>query len=177
MCFKFLASQSLNIMKKKSFISLRLFLISGLNGINSINGDFRINIIVTDIKRKDAKSRSNLRNADDLKFNYIDKKKIKWLQMFPVSHALIFTLLYFVLLHMLMISLKPPFSCWDASPHLQCCRMECCQKQTDDLKKKCKPFIQLSEHVACHLCATLPHGQCLTVPDSHPTLASHRTWP
>lgn len=42
--------------------------------------------------------------------------------MFAMSHALSFTLC-FVLLHMLMISLKPPFSCCDALPHLQYCRI------------------------------------------------------
>lgn len=74
-------------------------------------------------------------------------------------------------------ALRPPFSCWDPLPHLQHCRTGCCQKQTGELKKELKPFIQLSEHIACHLCATFPHGQCLAVPDSHPAPANHRTWP
>lgn len=52
-------------------------------------------------------------------------------------------------------------------PHLQYRRIEFCQKQTDELKKERKPFIQLSEHIACHLWASFPHGQCLAVLDSH----------
>lgn len=52
-------------------------------------------------------------------------------------------------------------------PHLQYRRIEFCQKQTDEQKKERKPFIQLSEHIACHLWASFPHGQRLAVLDSH----------
>ena len=99
-------------------------------------------------------------------------------QLSAVYHDLTFTLRCFVLLHMKkMIALKPPVSCWDPIPHLQHCRTECYQKQTDELKKERKPFIQLSERVACHLCATFPHGQRLAAADSHPAPANIRTWP
>lgn len=107
----------------------------------------------------------------------LNSGKVHCLQMFPMYHGLTFTLQCFVLFHMKMIALKPLFSCLDPLPHLHYCRTECCQKQTDELKKERKPFIQLSEHIACHLCATFPHGQCLAAPDSHPAPANHRTWP
>lgn len=87
------------------------------------------------------------------------------------------TLRCFVLLHMKKIALKPPFSCWDPLPHLQYCRTECYQKQTDELKKERKPFIQLSVHIACHLCATFSYGPWLAASNSHPAPANHRTWP
>ena len=82
-----------------------------------------------------------------------------------------------LLLHVKTIALKPPFHAGDPLPHPQHCRTECCQKQAGEPEKERKPFIQLSEHIACHLCATFPHGQCLAVPDSHPAPANHRTWP
>lgn len=74
--------------------------------------------------------------------------------MFLMYHDLTFTLRCFVLFHMQIITLKSPFSCWDPLPHPQCCRTECYQKHSDELKNERKPFIQLSEHIACHLCAT-----------------------
>lgn len=115
-----------------------------------------------------------MKSAADLKFWQLpiplpaNVSNVSWLT---------FTLQCFVLLHMKMIALKPPFSCWDPLPHLQHSRTECYREQTDELKKERKPFIQLSEHIACHLCATFPHGQCLAAPDSHPAPANHRTWP
>lgn len=73
--------------------------------------------------------------------------------------------------------LRHPIHTGTPLPHLQHCRTECCQKQTDEQTKELKPFIQLPEHIACHLCATLLHGQCLAPPDSRPAPANRRTWP
>lgn len=41
---------------------------------------------------------------------------------------------------------------------------ECCQNQSNDLKKELKPFIQVSEHIACHLYAIFPYRDAWQLP-------------
>lgn len=71
---------------------------------------------------------------------------------------------------------EAPFSCWDPLPHLQYCR-SAVRSRLMSGRKSLNPLYRLSEHIACHLCAIFPHGQCLAVPDSHPAPANHRTCP
>lgn len=113
-----------------------------------------------------------MKNVDDLKFwqKSTTSNCFQCILASPLPYSSLYCGIWRWLLEATFFMLRPLTSS-------AICRTECCQKQTDELKKELKPFIQLSEHIACHLCATFPHGQCLAAPDSHPAPANHRTWP